>query len=190
MRATSAHGADAEGVHVIGLGAHLVIVAEGFEFGLGHAQGLQQQRIGVDMHRLHIGEGGHHHLHFQRLEDRDVALEVIVAHFDVALGEEAENLGQQSLFGIGEAARLPILDVGAQRHFLAHPMGLLLALPAIIGPGIAGDVIGAAGIEQADLAGPDQERGSAPKSIVMSLNPLRERLFLMVAPAPRTLLHH
>ena len=86
VRATSAHGADAEGVHVIGLGAHLVIVAEGLEFGLRHAQGLQQQRIGVDMHRLHVGEGGHHHLHFQRLEDGDVALEVIVAHFHVATG--------------------------------------------------------------------------------------------------------
>ena len=79
-------GADAEGVHVIGLGVHLVIVAEGLELGLRHAQGLQQQRIGVDMHRLHVGEGGHHHLHFQRLEDRDVALEVIVAHFHVATG--------------------------------------------------------------------------------------------------------
>ena len=34
-------GADAEGVHVVGLGAHRVIVAEGLELGLGHAQGLR-----------------------------------------------------------------------------------------------------------------------------------------------------
>ncbi len=62
VRATSAHRIDAEFVHVIGLGAHLAIVAEGLELGLRHAERLQQQRIGVDMHRLHIGEGGHHHL--------------------------------------------------------------------------------------------------------------------------------
>jgi hypothetical protein len=35
-------------------------------------------------------------------------------------------------------------------------MGLLLALPAVIGPGIALHVIGAAGGEKAHLARPDQ----------------------------------
>ena len=38
VRATSRDRADAEGVHVVGLGAHLVIIAERLELGLGHAQ--------------------------------------------------------------------------------------------------------------------------------------------------------
>ena len=139
-------------MHIVGLGLHLGIVPEGLELGLGHAQRLQQQGIGVNVHRLHVAEGGHHHLHFQRLEDGNVALEVVVAHFHIGLGEEAENLGQKALFGVGQVAGLPVADIGAQRHFLAHPVGLLLALPAVISPGIAGDVIGAGGIEQPDRA--------------------------------------
>ena len=63
---------------------------------------------------------------------------------------------QMGLFlGFGQMAGLPILDVGAQRHFLAHPMGLLLALPAFIGPGIALHVICAAGGEKPHLARSD-----------------------------------
>jgi hypothetical protein len=64
--------------------------------------------------------------------------------------------GQQRLLGVGQMTGLPVADVRAQRHFLAHPMGLLLALPAFIGPGIAGDVIGAGGVQKADCALADQ----------------------------------
>jgi len=35
-------------------------------------------------------------------------------------------------------------------------MGLLLALPEIIGPGITLDIIGAGGVEQTDAPGADQ----------------------------------
>ena len=59
---------DAECVHVVGLGAHRLVFAEGGEFRLRHAEGFQQQGVGVDMNRLHVGEGGHHHLDFKRLE--------------------------------------------------------------------------------------------------------------------------
>ncbi len=40
----------------------------------------------------------------ERLEDRDVALQVVVADLDVRLREEAENLGQQCAFVIGHTS--------------------------------------------------------------------------------------
>ena len=143
-------------MHVVGLRAHLGVVAECLELGLGHAERLEQQRIGVDMHGLHVGEGGHHHLHGERLEDRNVTLEIVVADLDVRLGEEAEDLGQQiALIGC-DTIRRPVLEVGAERHLLAHPVGLLLPLPQLIGPGVAVDVVGAGRLEQADAALADQ----------------------------------
>jgi hypothetical protein len=36
---------------------------------LRHADGLEQQRIGRDVDRLHVGEGRQHHLHLGRFED-------------------------------------------------------------------------------------------------------------------------
>ena len=108
------------------------------------------------MYRLHVGESGHHHLHRQRLEDRNVALEIIVADLDVRLREEAENLRQQSAFVRRDAIRRPVLEVGAERYFLAHPVRLLLPLPEFIGPGITIHIVGAGGIEQADTAFTDE----------------------------------
>jgi hypothetical protein len=94
------------------------------------------------MNRLHVGKGSHHHLHFERLEDRDVALEVVIANLDIRLSKEAKNLREQGALAIGHAIRGPILDIGAKRYFLAHPMGLLLALPGLIGPGVTLDIVG------------------------------------------------
>ena len=95
VRSTSASVSTPNVVHVVVLVAHLGIVQERRELGFGHAERLEQQRIGVDVHRLHVGEGGHHHLDLERLEDRDVALQVVVLHLDVRLREEAEHLRQQ-----------------------------------------------------------------------------------------------
>ena len=149
-------GSDAERVHVIGLGTHFAIVAEGLEFGLGHAQRLQQQRIGVDMHRLHVGERGHHHLHRERLKDRDIALEIVVTDLDVRLGEEAEDLCQQSPLVRRHPVRRPVLEIAAKRHLLTHPVRLLLSLPELVGPGIAIDVVSASRFQQTDFTGANQ----------------------------------
>jgi hypothetical protein len=72
------------------------------------------------------------------------------------LGKKAENLRQQRALVRRDAVRRPVLEIGAERHLLAHPMGLLLALPELVGPGIAVDVVGPGGIEQPDFALADQ----------------------------------
>ncbi len=86
-------GVDAEGGEIIVLVLHLLILKEHAIFALGHADGVEQVRISGDVHRLHVGEGGEHHLDLDRLEDAAVFLVVAILHLDVGLGEEAEDLG-------------------------------------------------------------------------------------------------
>ena len=83
---------DAELLHVVVLVGHRLIVKEGGELRVRHADGLQQERIGGDVDGLHVGEGRQHHLDFGGFEDAGVTLLVVVVHLDVGLGEEAEDL--------------------------------------------------------------------------------------------------
>src|SRR3546814_17123637 len=78
-----------------------------------HADGVQQVGVGGDVHRLHVGEGGQHHLHLGRLEYAGIVLHVAVVHLDVRLGEEAEDLAQQVALAVGEVA-IPVLHVVGQ----------------------------------------------------------------------------
>jgi hypothetical protein len=86
---------DAELLHVVVLVLHLLVLGEGRELAIGHADGLKQQRVSRDVDRLHVGERGQHHLDFGRAENAAVALHVVVVHFHVGLREEAEDLRQQ-----------------------------------------------------------------------------------------------
>src|SRR3546814_3634242 len=61
---------NAEGGEIIVLVLHLLVLKEHAVFALGHADGVEQMAVGCDMHRLHVGEGGQHHLDLGRLEDR------------------------------------------------------------------------------------------------------------------------
>ena len=105
------------------------------------------------MHRLHIGEGGEHHLDLGRLEHAAVFLVVAILHLDVGLGEEAEYLREQVALVIGEVLR-PVAAILAQRHFFRHPVDLLLAFPEIVSPGIFERLVGLAGFEQRHLVSP------------------------------------
>ncbi len=60
-------------------------------------------------------------------------LHIVRTDFDVRLGEEAEDLGQQIALGIIELHR-PILAILAEGHFFRHPVHLLLDLPEVIRP--------------------------------------------------------
>src|SRR3546814_4025533 len=88
-----------------------------------------------DVHRLHVGESGEHHLDLGRLEHAAVFVVVAILYLDIGLGEEEEDLRQQVALVIGELLR-PVAAILAQGHFFGHPVDLLLALPEIIGPGI------------------------------------------------------
>ena len=114
---------------------HFLILHEGAVFGLGHADRVEQMAVGRDVDRLHVGEGGQHHLDLGRLEHSAVFLVVAILHLDVGLGEEAEDLGEQVALVRGELLR-PVAAVLAQRDFLRHPVDLLLALPVLERPGI------------------------------------------------------
>src|SRR3546814_5396300 len=75
--------------------------------------------------RLHVGEGGQHHLHLGRLEYAGIVLHVAVVHLDVRLGEAAEDLAQQVALAVGEVA-IPVLHVLGQRHLFRPPVQALL----------------------------------------------------------------
>ncbi len=98
-------------------------------------------RVSGDMHGFHVGERGQHHLDLGRLEHPAIFVVIAVLHLDIGLGEEAENLGQQIALVVGQLLR-PIAAILAERHFLRHPVDLLLALPEIIGPGIFKGLVG------------------------------------------------
>src|ERR1700758_5407695 len=82
---------------------------------------------------------------------------IVVADLDVRLRKETENLRQQGALFRRDPVRRPVLQIRTERHFLAHPVRLLLALPELVGPGIAVDVVGAGRFEEADSAGADQD---------------------------------
>ena len=132
---------DAELLHEIVLVAHLLVLIERREFRIRHPDRFQQERIGCDMDRLHVGERGQHHLDLGRAEDARIPLHVVVVHFHVRLREEAEDLRQQVAFLLVELGR-PVLAVLPQRHLFRHPVDLLLALPEVIGPWIAERLVG------------------------------------------------
>jgi len=105
------------------------------------------------MHRLHVGEGGEHHLHLGRLEHPAVFFVVAILHLDIGLGEEAEDLREQIAFMFGDVLR-PVAAIFAQRHFFGHPVDLLLPFPELVSPGIFEGLVGLAGFEQRHLVSP------------------------------------
>ncbi len=104
-------------------------------------------RVGGDVHGLHVGERGEHHLDLGRLEHAAVLVVVAVLHLDVGLGEEAEDLREQVALVVAELLR-PVAAVLAERHFLGHPVNLLLPLPELVGPRVFEGLVGLAGFEQ------------------------------------------
>jgi hypothetical protein len=106
-------GVDAEGGEIIVLVLHLLILKEHAIFALRHADRIEQVRISGDVHRLHVGESGEHHLDLGRLEDAAIFFVVAILHLDVRLGEEAEDLGEQVALVIGELLR-PIAAILAE----------------------------------------------------------------------------
>ena len=121
-------GIDAEILQIVVLVLHLLILEEHAIFALGHADGVEQMAVGGDVHRLHVGERGEHHLDLDRLEHAGIFVVVAILHLDVGLGEEAEDLRQQVALVVGQLLR-PVAAILAERHFLGHPVDLLLALP-------------------------------------------------------------
>jgi hypothetical protein len=126
---------DPEGAHIVVLGAHLVIFEEHAIFAFGHADRVEQVAVRRDMHRFHVAERGQHHLDLGRLEHAAIFFVVAILHLDIGLGEEAENLREQVAFMVADLLG-PVAAILAQRHFLGHPVDLLLALPEIERPGI------------------------------------------------------
>ena len=135
---------------IVVLVLHLLILEEHAIFALGHADGVEQMAVGGDVHRLHVGEGGEHHLDLGRLEHAAVFVVVAILHLDIGLGEEAEDLGQQVALVIGELLR-PVAAILAQRHFLRHPVDLLLALPDIRTPRDIRTACTACGLRERDM---------------------------------------
>jgi hypothetical protein len=88
-----------------------------------------------------------HHLDLGRLEHAAVFVVVAILHLDIGLGEEAEDLGQQVALVGGELLR-PVAAILAERHFLRHPVDLLLALPEVERPGIFERLVLLAGFER------------------------------------------
>jgi hypothetical protein len=148
---------DPELAHVVVFVPHGLVFHEGAELALGHADGLEQQGVGRDVDRLHVGEGRQHHLHLGRFEHPTVFFHVVVRDLDVGLGEEAEDLRQQIALLVIQIGR-PVLAVLAQRHLFGHPVDLLLLLPHVEGPRIAEGLIGRRRGQQAGLGGLD-DRG-------------------------------
>ena len=88
-----------EGLHVVVLVLHLLVLQEGLVFELRHADGIEQMAVGGDVDRLDVGERRQHHQHFGGFEHLAVMLHVAVVHLHVRLGEEAEDLGEQVALG-------------------------------------------------------------------------------------------
>ena len=88
----------AELAEIVVLGGHFLILHEGGEFGIRHADGFKQKRISRDMDGFHIREGCQHHRHFRRFEQGHVMLHIVRTNFNVRLSEETENLGEQISF--------------------------------------------------------------------------------------------
>ncbi len=93
-----------------------------------------------------LEKAGEHHLDLGRLEDAAIFLVVAILHLDIRLGEEAEDLGEQVALMVAELLR-PVAAILAQRHFLRHPVDLLLALPEIERPGVFEWLVLLAGFE-------------------------------------------
>ena len=135
---------------IIVLVLHLLILKEHAIFALGHADRVEQMRVSGDVHRLHVGESGQHHLDLGRLEHAAIFVVVAILHLDVGLGEEAEDLRQQVALMVGELLR-PVAAILAERHFLGHPVDLLLALPEFERPGVFERLVLLAGFEKGHL---------------------------------------
>ena len=146
-------GVDAEGGEVIVLVLHLLVLEEGAVLAFGHADRVEQMRVSRDVHRLHVAERGQHHLDLGRLEHAAVFVVVAVLHLDVGLGEEAEDLGEQVSLVIGQLLR-PVAAILAQRHFLGHPVDLLLALPIFERPRVFERLVLLAGFEKGHRQAP------------------------------------
>ena len=136
-----------EGVEIVVLVLHLLILEEHAIFAFGHADRVEQMRVGGDVHRFHVGKGGEHHLDLGGFENPAIMFVVAILHLDIGLREEAEDLREQVALMIGELLR-PVAAILTQRHFLGHPVDLLLAFPEIIGPGIFKGLILSAGFGQ------------------------------------------
>jgi len=143
---------DAEFLKVVVLVLHFLVFEEHAIFAFGHADGVEQVRIGGDVDRFHIGEGGQHHLDFGGLEHAAVFVVIAILHFDIGLREEAEDLREQVAFVIGKLLR-PVAAILAQGHFFGQPVHLLLAFPELVGPGVLEGLVGLAGFEQRHLVG-------------------------------------
>ncbi len=142
-----------EGLHIIVLVLHLLVAEESGILRLGHADGVQQVRVGGDVDGFHVGEGRQHHHHLGRLEQPSVVLHVAVVHLDVGLGEEAEDLGEQITFRDRQIA-VPVLNVVGQRHLFRQPVDALLGQPGLVGPGIVERLVDVIGFEQGQRGPP------------------------------------
>ncbi len=165
------------------LGRHLLVLHEGGELGVRHADGFQQQRIGRNVDRLHVGEGGEHHAHFNRFEERHVVFHVVRADFHIRLGKEAEDLREQIALLVGQLGR-PVLAVLAQRHLFGQPVHLGLDLPEIIRPRIAERLVGQAGSQQARAVGSDGKHGVSFSALRIQIEGLGARSTRQIAPQP------
>ena len=129
---------------------HLLVFHEGGIFAFGHADRVEQVRIGGDVHGFHVAERGQHHLDLGRLEHAAVFVVIAILHLDIGLGEETEDLRQQVALVLGDLLR-PVAAILAQRNFLGHPVDLLLALPELVSPGVFKGLVGLARFKQRHL---------------------------------------
>ncbi len=74
---------DTELAKKVMLGCHFLVFHEGGKLRIRHADGFQQQRVGRDVHGLHVGKCRQHHAHFNRLEERHVVFHVVRADFHI-----------------------------------------------------------------------------------------------------------
>ena len=146
-------GVAGEGLQIVVLVLHLLVAQEGRVLRLGHADGVEQVRIGGDVDGFHVGEGGQHHHHLGRLEHPRIVLHVAVVHLDVGLGEEAEDLGEQITFRNRQIA-VPVLHVVGHRHLFRQPVDALLGQPGLVGPGIVERLVDVVGVEQGQRGPP------------------------------------
>jgi hypothetical protein len=93
-----------------------------------------------------------------RLEHAAVFLMIAVLHLHIGLGEEAEDLREQVALMLRNLLR-PVTAILAQRHFLGHPVDLLLPFPEVVGPGIFEGLVGLAGFEKGHDDGSCRVRG-------------------------------